>query len=177
MRHLSAHGVSAGHAGGKERERLAGGKGPARGMPPHTRRERRAGYPLSRGVAVQEKEEAHKADTIVESSKFWLRERVNAMMAMHTDKNAGLGATMFFGRSGERATFVQLCKDLCATKGALLFWSIMRYRRSPFWYKGAPPIWEWPVLAIIVYLFVIIFVPFHEPIIRFFKRLWQLWIM
>ncbi len=55
MRRLSAHGVSAGHAGGKERKRLGGGKGPARGVPPHTRRERRAGYPLSQGVAAREK--------------------------------------------------------------------------------------------------------------------------
>lgn len=59
------------------------------------------------------------------------------MIAMHTDKNAGLGATMFFGRSGERATFVQLCKDLCATKGALLFLSIYALSSITFLVQGS----------------------------------------
>lgn len=74
---------------------------------------------------------------------------------------------MLFGRSGERATFVQLCKDLCATKGALLFLVIMRYRRSPFWYKGAPPIWEWPPQAIIIYCLIVLSIAFHKEIARF----------
>ena len=124
MRRLSAHGVSAGHAGGKERERLAGGERAGSGRAsPHEEGEE-GGVPSLPRSGRTRKEEAHSADTMVEEYKFWLSEGVNVMMAMDTNSMFRKRSNYFFSCSGERATFATTSeRDLCPGEVVLLLWS------------------------------------------------------
>lgn len=81
----------------------------------------------------------------------------------------GSGATIFLVVPVKGRLSLQLPKGNCVqARSSFCLEKIMNPLKMK--YKGAAPLWEWPPLAIIIYISILTLIAFHEELYDLFIR-------